>query len=274
MKTIVEAAAVLIVGILPYVFGSVMWLKEPEYYKRFTPADILMSTWVRSLSSIAIVLLIALDQSNGTSSIGLHLGDINSLSDAFGGAAAVVWLLIILRFVRKVLGSKTKQQMEKEIPLRPYMAEVLRYDDWQRLAFLSVLPFSVIGEDLICRGYLVLLLGSKTGAYIPWIFLSIMLSVSIHLYQGRDLETIAFHIVAASFLIGLALYTQSIMTAIGAHLYYDVLWAIGVWRRKGPTENRVTPIILDKRRNLGYSAFIITNGLILCIALLSLSWKS
>lgn len=113
---------------------------------------------------------------------------------------------------------------------RPHIAESLMYvSGWERLAWITTLPFGVIAEELVMRGYLILFIGSLTHAMILWAAISVLITVVLHLYQGRDAETILTHIVFAVIFTGLTLYTQNILASITAHLILNFFTTINIW---------------------------------------------
>jgi membrane protease YdiL (CAAX protease family) len=93
-----------------------------------------------------------------------------------------------------------------------------------------VLSEVVISEDIVFRGYLVLFCGIITGSFLPWVILSICFSVIVHLYQGRKISYILFHGIGAAVFIGVTIFTHNIVSAIVAHLLYDIPWTLGIWR--------------------------------------------
>ena len=86
------------------------------------------------------------------------------------------------------MGARLVQKREQKIDLAEPAMKVfaVQRSTWERIVFLPILFLGVIGEELLYRGYLVLILGNETGFMALWVLLSIVLSVVAHLYQGRS----------------------------------------------------------------------------------------
>jgi len=103
---------------------------------------------------------------------------------------------------------------------------------WQKLLYFIDLWLAVIGEELVYRGYLILLLGSQTGNLYAWMAFSATLSVVVHLYQGRTWRVAISHMLLACLFIFVAVITNSLFAAIIPHLVYNTVWLIRALRNK------------------------------------------
>lgn len=272
MKSIIEFGAIFAVGILNHMIGAFFYSKRSDFQKSFTTTENLLRNWVGSISGILVVLLVALNQPKGLASVGIITnGNTNDKNPVFIGIMAISFYIIILAGIQRLVNYFRKITPENKIDLsNPAVIGLYQYRNKQeKLAYLTVLPFIVISEDLIYRGYLVLMLGSKTHTNLPWIFLSVVLSVIIHLYQGRKASYLLFQATAALLFIGLTIWTGNIFTPIIAHLYYDILWTLGVWKK----ENNATiqPVIHSKGKSFAYTVFIAANLLLLLVSLLAVT---
>jgi membrane protease YdiL (CAAX protease family) len=97
----------------------------------------------------------------------------------------------------------------------------------ERMVFLPILFLGVISEELLYRGYLVLILGNEVGPVLLWILLSVLLSVVAHLYQGRS--RIIWHLLFAIIATSTTALTGSILMSTAMHLYVNLISALKVW---------------------------------------------
>jgi membrane protease YdiL (CAAX protease family) len=272
MKSIIEFGAIFAVGILNHMIGSFFYSKRSDYQKSFTVTENLLRYWSGSISGILVVLLVAINNPDGLASVGIIKSSSNDKNPFFIGIMSISFLILFLVVPQRLVNYFRKTTLENKIDLsNPATSGLFQYQSkLEKLAYLTVLPFIVISEDLIYRGYLVLMLGGKTHTYLPWIILSVILSVIIHLYQGRKIAYLFFQATAALLFIGLTIWTGNILTPIIAHLYYDVLWTIGVWKR----ENNATtqPAILSKGKLLAYTVFVAGNLLLLLVSIMAISY--
>lgn len=271
MKSIIEFGAIFAVGILNHMIGAFFYSKRSNYQQVFTPTENLLRYWGGSISGILVVLLVAINNSNGLISIGIITNG-NTGNPIFIGIISISFFLIFLAGIQRLINYIRKIPSENKIDLsNPAVTGLSQYQSkLERLAYLTVLPFVVISEDLIYRGYLVLMLGSKTQSYLPWIILSVILSVIIHLYQGRNITTMLYQAAFALYFIILTIWTGNILTPITAHLYYDILWTLGVWKKANSATTQ--PVTHNKSKVFAYSMFIAINIFLLLVSLLAVSF--
>lgn len=269
MKPIIEFGAIFVVGVLNHMIGAFFYSKRSDYQKLFTTTENLLRYWVGSISGILVVLLVAMNSSNGLASVGIIRNASNDKNPFFIGIISISFLIFFLAGIQSLANYFRKVTPENKIDLsNPAVTGLFKYENkLERFAYLTVLPFVVISEDLIYRGYLVLMLGSKTQSYLPWIILSVVLSVIIHLYQGRNITNVLYQATFALLFIGLTIWTGNILTPIVAHLYYDTLLTLGVWKKE---KNRTTQqTIHSKGKSLAYTLFIVANLLLLLVSLMA-----
>lgn len=260
--------AVLLLGVGNLVLGSFSRIRHPEYDTSVKASDHLLLYWFSALAVIAVVLLAALDQPGGLAELGIPtLRESNT--DAECWPFLLGYLLIFAPsffggWVRRRSGRPREANLD---PSRPSVAMALQYrDGWQRLAYLSVLPFIVTSEDLVFRGYLILFMASRTAILIPWLVISILLSVVIHLYQGRDVKTIGTHIYFAGLFAGLIIWTHNILIPIGLHLFYNATVTIGIWRWATPEDVGPMPRNRSAGAKLAYLTYMLVNASLLFLA--------
>jgi membrane protease YdiL (CAAX protease family) len=230
MNFLFEFFLVMFVGVFPLFMGSYFLV----FYKRpnFTGKEEIVRYWIGATAMILTVLYVATNHVNGLSLIGL-------ISDKSKNASAVDVGMVSFAIVMGIyiLGIKILQKEKKlaDQPLDitlPHIERIILYKNfWERLAYLIDLSEMVIAEELVFRGFLVLFCGTVTGSYVPWIIVSISFSVIVHLYQGKKTSYILFHAMAAAVFIGVTIFTRNILSAITAHLFYNIPWTIGIWSR-------------------------------------------
>jgi membrane protease YdiL (CAAX protease family) len=229
MKAILEFIAVASTAIVPSIYGALRSRRLPVDTEESSPMERLFGGLLLSVSAIAVVLIISLGQSEGLRSVGFFNGEEGSiLSPYMVAMLGFIGVAFILWVVQRLLHIDPK---ERFAPSKPHIARIIQYDRnrWERLAFLAQLPLAVMAEELVYRGYLVLLLGTYTGTYIPWIILSIALSVVVHLYQGRDKITILSHLLMATLFVGVAVYSGSIIPATTVHFLGNAAFTFRIW---------------------------------------------
>jgi len=98
----------------------------------------------------------------------------------------------------------------------------------KRFVSALIMPLSIISEEILYRGYLVLYLGNIYNSLILFGFSSIFLSVLSHLYQGKG--RIINHLVFASAMVFITIITGKILLAISVHLLNNYLVIFTRWR--------------------------------------------
>ncbi len=275
MRSIFEFLAIFTTSILNHIIGAFFYSKRPDYMKSFTVTENLLRDWGSSISAIFVVVLVASNQPDGLASIGILTGQssaVTNLNAILIGLISISLLVIAIAYGQKFILHVRKKEPETKIDVsNPAVGRVLQYRDISELiAYLSVLPFIVISEDLVYRGYLVLLLGNRTHTFIPWIILSIILSIIVHLYQGRKINYMALIAISSALFIGLTIATGNILAPIAGHLFYDLSWAVGIWK-KGKHLEPQPGIALGKKKKFAYSVFIGFNVLLLYVSFLLIS---
>jgi membrane protease YdiL (CAAX protease family) len=265
----VEFLLVAAVAILPSAAGSLFAALRPDAALRrleaTDPFQISLLRFLHSIAGIAIVLLVALGQPNDLDSIGLRLGRPAALADALlTSLLIVVSILAGVLIVTLLLRSRIKRK--ETTPSGRLLEFAYQKTRLDRILYATVMPFSAIAEEMTYRGYLVLLFATRTGHLVPWIVLSIGLSITIHLYQGTQLRLILFHSVYAGLMIWLTLYTGGIEGPILIHVTWNTVNFIRAWQTadRAKTEEKT-----DSARGImrvGYLLFMTLNLLLLASA--------
>ncbi len=98
----------------------------------------------------------------------------------------------------------------------------------ERFVSALIMPLSIISEEILYRGYLVLYLGNIYNAFLLFGFSSIILSVLSHLYQGKG--RIISNLIFASAMVFITIITGKILLAITVHLLNNYLVMFTRWR--------------------------------------------
>jgi membrane protease YdiL (CAAX protease family) len=218
---------IVTVIIIGNVFGSIFRLKYPEFGSSDNyPAFLRWSDgFLYSFLIICFMCYIALNQPNGLAAIGLRRLTVDDFIDY-----SLRGIVILSGFMLLYVAGNRIIRGKKEIDNQPLHRLVSGYQAvWERLGFVVALIIGVVAEEWVYRGYLVLLLGEKTNAFLVCALLSAFLSVLVHLYQGRSL--LVFHFLFAIVAIGVTIWTDSIVMAVSMHIFQDVVATIKVWNQ-------------------------------------------
>lgn len=224
-----EFILVFLVAILPNVYGSIAQLRNPGRHKEVSNRTSLFSSLVYCLAVLSFILFIAFRQPARGRSVGLSVKDVGPLGVVGGGSLLVVvysLAVALWSFICKLVFNK------KPDLSGPHWDGILRYKTFlERFAFLIVLVLGALTEELLYRGYLVLLMSQRTGVLLPWAILSVLLSVAVHLYQGLDPAKIGFHFLFAIATIAATVMTGSVWVAFTGHLLVNLSATIKTWLR-------------------------------------------
>ena len=238
MRLILEFSVVFIVAILPQVLTSFYPDEMRALLGRLPGNWKYLSTLPNRIGVILLVLFISASRLDEFRSIGLNLTEALSPTALIVTGLLTGYLLLIFVFSRL----RSKKVRDESANVRQTTLAALRYSDttgfWKKLFAFGDLWLAVIGEELVYRGYLILLLGRQTGNLFPWIAFSVTLSIVIHLYQGRTWRLAISHMILASLFIFAAVVTNSLFAAIIPHLVYNTVWLIRALGNK-PKEDTV-----------------------------------
>lgn len=235
---IVETLVVVSVGILPWISATVYRLKYPSQDFSYPMPVQLAVQFTQSIMVILVLLYVALNQPLGLVSIGLSfssfdvedIGLINSIT-AFVMGSIIIYSFIMLPF--SLYATFIHKIMKKETDLSKIPTEVFsKYSKyrsfWSRIVFLIQLLLNVAAEELLFRGYFVILLGEKTGAVFLCTLISIALFVMAHLHYGRS--RIFFYFWYGIALSWLTLSTGNIVWAISVHWCGNFFYVLKIWK--------------------------------------------
>lgn len=236
MKPILEFFVVFTITILPQILSSALSARDKDFLRRFTGKQRILVNLSSFSGMTLLAIYIALSHPEGWSYIGLGF-EKNSLQNvAIISIAGTAYLLLIFA-IAKVRSPKQRKALEqRKADIFKAGAWVDLKSFWERAAYLPTLWLGVIAEDLIFRGYLIFGLQAQTGYLLPWIFLSAILSVFVHLYQGANWRIMLGQAVLALLFIGISIWAQNIIAAIIPHLVYDTIWILQGWAKIAKSE--------------------------------------
>jgi len=238
---ILEFFTVFVIAVLPQILTSFYPQEMRDLLNRLPGNWRFLSTFPSRLGVILLILYIGASRLDDLYSIGLDLYQAASSMTLLAAGLLTGYLLLI--FVISNLRSKKAKEQIAETQQRTLAG--LRYSTtavfWQKLLYFVDIWLAVIGEELVYRGYLILLLGRGSGHLFPWIAFSLLLSILVHLYQGRTWKLVLGHTLLASLFIFAAVITNSLLAAIIPHLVYNTVWLARALRNKpredgAPTE--------------------------------------
>lgn len=272
MKFILEFVAVMTVGVLPNLLAAFLHLRNADYLRKFEQLSVsekLPNIWLGAVGSISVVLLVAYQQPTGFASVGIRSGQwgSNILAVLIGFFGINIFLILFAlgqKIILSIFRHPSPPALDKS---SPSVTDNLSYEDnWERIANLTVLPFSTIAEDLIYRGYLILLLGKLTNTFLPWALISIFIMVLLHIYQGRTTRRIIYHILLAGFFAVLTITTQNILAPITAHVYHNFIHRVKLWSLMTKQDQPMPTSANSTKRKLAYALFSVANIIILILA--------
>jgi hypothetical protein len=99
-----------------------------------------------------------------------------------------------------------------------------------KILFLAYMLSAVIAEEMVFRGYFILLWGQRTGHIVPCAIISAIVFAFLHLYQGKKyildhiLFPVAFSVTAA--------VSGNIVITIYMHLWLNLIVTAKLWFRE------------------------------------------
>jgi hypothetical protein len=237
MKLLLEFLAIFVIAILPMIVSSRLFASDKTYVKTMPIKQRVLLEITRDLGVILLIAYIVSSRPEGWRYVGLAI-DPNAFEGAaiLSVAATGYMLFILLQARARAKKNKQLEEQSKEIFEAGAWSN---FKTWgERILYLPVLWLAVITEDIIFRGYLIFALSARTGRLMPWIILSITLSILIHLYQGINFRIIWSHVMFAGIFIIVALMAQTVIAAIIPHLVYDTVWILSGWAKLSKKEMR------------------------------------
>jgi len=180
----------------------------------------------RSLSIILLVVYFGIHQPDGILSIGLYIGENNTaITVILSGLIIFIYFgggySLINKYLLKI---KSVWDLSK-----PGIKEFVdNKTTSMRFVSLLLLLICVLSEELLFRGFIVLLLGKISNQIYLFGVVSIILSVLTHYYQGKD--KLLFHLLFAMLLVGVTIFSGNILLAITIHIFNNLYVAIMTWR--------------------------------------------
>lgn len=220
MILLVELLAVLSIAVVPQFLGLLL-PKRIRERKRFRVIALIGAN-LHHVGIILLILYIALHQESGLLSIGVDADEPEFL---LAGVVLISIFFLLYVFIEKCIFKVKESTLKKD-----FEKEVLSYKSlWQKILLFVSVSLAAVSEELIFRGYFILIWGQRTGYPILYAVLSGIIFIVLHLHRGR--KAIPYYTAATVFLVVPTLFTGTIMISLGMHLYLNVLATLGVWIR-------------------------------------------
>lgn len=269
MLNSIELLVVFLICVAPYLVWS-LWVAV--YGDQTTqirhPFLEIVGDWTRALGEIALVYYAV-----GASVTGLRLLGIgyagNSVNQDWNlwiiFAPGLIYALYGV-LVRWIWGARPKSLGEwgyLEKRLSPYQTGV------ELLTYISVMLWAVTAEEIVYRGYFVLVMGARTGDYLTWSVISIVLFTAVHLYQGRDPLRILTHVVNAATLTLLAWWFRNLYLSIMVHMLLNFIVVLRTWPNREASEEQTR---LRTMVRIGPAVYLVIMGLSLLMYYMAIAF--
>jgi membrane protease YdiL (CAAX protease family) len=216
----IELLAVLCIGVFPYLLAILFWKQIEKNLDQNQTLQTAIKI-IQSLGALSVVTYIALQQQNGLKAVGI---DFSRTDELLGGIVAFSFFILLYALGHRLLIRKKPNVDYSRYDVKQML---LSRTPLQRIFHIISLVLAVLAEEIIFRGYFLLLWGNRIDALILCAIISSVLFVILHLYQGK--RVIVYHILFATLLATITISTGSIMLAIGTHLYGNLLIQIKLW---------------------------------------------
>ncbi len=230
---IIEMLAVASASIVPWSLATVVNLKHLDRGSPYSVPVQFILQLTQSMPIILLILYIALNQPSRLMSIGFFwpipmedIGVLNSVTGVLLGGVVIHSFIVLpfslyFAFTRKVL----KKETDFSKPAKAWFSKYRT--PWERCGLLTVLLLSAIAEELVFRGYLVLLLSERTGALFLCAGVSVILFAAIHLQYGPS--KIPYYVWYAISITWLTVSSRNVVWAIAVHWGGNVTSAFMSW---------------------------------------------
>jgi len=217
----------LCLSIIPTLLGNIFRTSRRNIRKQDIDVwEVFFARILQSLTLISILLFFFLRSDEGLSLIGLGIETPGGVSNIILTSAIVfVYFNGIFGLCKKIINKGAPYLRQSYTHLDELM---LLFSPKLRILALLILFLSVICEEILYRGYIVLFLGTRLEQIISFGLISIILSVFGHLYQGKD--KIAYHLLIAVLLVSLTIITKSILISITIHLFNNLFAVFALWK--------------------------------------------
>ena len=224
MTITLELMAVLFVVVLPGVLGCILIIKsKPDELSKDIYAG-LSAALLYGVGTIFLMLYIAMGQEQKLLSIGIDLERHPGIFPEiiFGVFIGSIFLLISFLISRKILKKREFERSPKQV-----QTILACKTPHQRALLIARVLLAAIDEELVYRGYFVLLWGRRTDSIIACAIVSGLIFVAVHLYAGKKL--IVYYVFVTLLLTASAILSRGIMIPIGIHIYLNLSSTIGTW---------------------------------------------
>lgn len=222
MEIVFELLSVLFLYLLHSLNACFFWkdIRASEIQKGWSLGKV--TVFLNTVGIICLILYIGARQENGLKAIGIHLDQSHLI---LFGTFAYAFLVLVVS-----LASRKNPQAAKDIaPLTD--AKVMRsfLTTPQKLFHVTCLALCAVEEELVFRGYLILLWGKRTNMIIPIAVVSSILFVVSHRHHFENKNHLYWTILFTFAVTLSTLLFNNIMLALGMHIYGNILVTVKVW---------------------------------------------
>lgn len=241
VEIVFELSSVLFLYLLHSLSACFFWkdIRASEIQKGWSLGKV--TVFLNTVGIICLILYIGARQENGLKAIGIHLDQ--SYLTLFGIYAYSLLVLVVY------LVSRKSTQIAKGIaPLTD--AKVMRsfLTTPQKLFHVTCMALCAVEEELVFRGYLILLWGKRTNMIIPIAVVSSILFILSHRHHFENKNHLYWTILFTFVVTLSTLLFNNIMLALGMHIFGNILMTVKVWtleRRLASQETPPSPVSLE-----------------------------
>ncbi len=232
MLIYLELSVVLFIAVIPGIFNLIYVRKRRRDKMRYSTPVLALNTFY-AIGQILLISYLGLQHESGLKSIGLNIDDTNQiLPGIFGGVVlASLFILVYVYVIKRFFLRGPEDEPGKEWNDGWQKDVVAIKSPRRRLLFTLYVSLAAISEELVFRGYFILLWGQRLDQPVLCAAISSIVFISLHLDRGR--KAIPYYTTITLFLVIPTLYTHSLFIALGTHLYLNLLVTIGLWVRTG-----------------------------------------
>ena len=239
MAIYLELSVVLLLTVTPALVGC--FSKKEFLHETKSHTSTLLINVYYSAGLILLLLYIGLQQQTELISIGIDIEKTDFLVTGILLASIFVLLYAGINNIIKKLFLKNKGKSEENKWEQNFRSVQGPLNRSLLLAFVSL---AAISEELIYRGYFILIWGQRTNHPTICAAISGIIFIILHLNRGK--KFIPYYVAITVFLTIPTLYANNILISIGMHVYINLLATAAIWIRKRKKLKRPETKIFDQ----------------------------
>jgi len=225
MTIVFELLAVICLVILPCIPAHIFYKQaEVKEHMRYPYIRLALSV-LKEFGVIFVLLYISMQQPGRLLSIGV---DFTQLENSMFVGLIVLGISAGLYAIGYRIATGKKPEIDysqKHVQIR------LSYQKLSlRALYIVNLVLASIEEEMIFRGYFILLWGQRTNAVTLFALISGTFFIAMHLYQGK--KAIAYLILFTAGVTISTILSGGIMIAISAHIFHNLISSVGLWHHE------------------------------------------